>query len=227
MSERPLASAPRYDAVLFDLFTALLDSGRVWREVAGSATRGASWREECSRVAYSAGPYRPFIETVAEAARLAGVPPTRASDLLRGMREQLGPWPEAPAVLRRLTESVRIGVVTNCSEELGQRAAARVGVQFDTVVTAEAAGAYKPRPEPYRLALDRLGVQSARALFVAGSPADITGAGGAGMRVWWHNRLQLPLGDHQRPLAEHDSLEPLLALFPRGRRKPLPSTEFD
>ena len=154
---------PMYDAVLFDLFTALLDSQPLWREVAGSAAVGARWREECSRLAYSAGPYRPFVETVAQAAQLAGVPPTRAADLLRGMGEQLAPWPEAPEVLARLRESVRIGVVTNCSEELGQRAAARVGVHFDTVVTAEAAGAYKPRPEPYRLALDRLGVQPSRA----------------------------------------------------------------
>jgi 2-haloalkanoic acid dehalogenase type II len=200
-----------YDAVLFDLFTALLDSQPLWREVAGSEELGASWREESSRVAYSAGPYRPFVETVAEAARVVGVPPTRAPDLLRGIGEQLGPWPEAAEVLRRLSERVRIGVVTNCSEELGQRAAARVGVHFDTIVTAEAAGAYKPMPEPYRLALDRLGVQASRALFVAGSPADITGAVGAGMPVWWHNRLELPLGEHQVPLAEHESLEPLLA----------------
>src|SRR5215217_2514907 len=135
-----------YDAVLFDLFTALLDSQPLWREVAGSAAVGASWREECSRLAYSAGPYRPFVEIVSQGARLAGVPPARAADLLRGMGEQLGPWPEAPEVLRRLSEQVRIGVVTNCSEELGHRAAARVGVNFDTVVTAEAAGAYKPSP---------------------------------------------------------------------------------
>jgi 2-haloalkanoic acid dehalogenase type II len=115
-------------------------------------------------------------------------------------------------MLRRLSERVRIGVVTNCSEELGRRVAARVGVRFDTVVTAEAAGAYKPRPEPYRLALDRLGVQPSRALFVAGSPSDITGARGAGMDVAWHNRLRLPLGEREPPLAELDSLEPLIAL---------------
>jgi 2-haloacid dehalogenase len=203
---------PRYDAVLFDLFSALLDSQPLWREVAGDGAAGARWREESSRLAYSAGPYRPFVETVAQAAELAGVPPARIADLLRGMGEQLRPWPEAPAVLRCLSERVRIGVVTNCSEELGQRAAARVDVEFDTVVTAEAAGAYKPRPEPYRLALERLRVQPAGALFVAGSARDIAGARRVGMDVWWHNRLQLPLGDRRPPLAELDSLEPLLAL---------------
>jgi 2-haloacid dehalogenase len=201
-----------YDAVLFDLFSALLDSGGLWDAVAGSAELGATWREESSRVAYSTGSYRPFVETVAEAARIVGVPPERAPELLREMGERLAPWPEAPDVLRRLHERVRLGVVTNCSEELGPVAAACVGVTFDVVVTAEAAGAYKPRPEPYLLALEQLGVEPARALFVAGSPADIDGARGVGMDVVWHNRRQLPLGDHQPPLAEIGSLDALVDL---------------
>jgi 2-haloacid dehalogenase len=78
-----------YDAVLFDLFSALLDSQPLWREVAGSDAAGARWREECSRLAYSAGTYRPFPELIAEAAQLAGVPPARAPDLLRGMANSL------------------------------------------------------------------------------------------------------------------------------------------
>jgi 2-haloacid dehalogenase len=210
----PLRKSPArsYEAVLFDLFTALLDSQPLWNEIAGDEEAGARWREESSRLAYSAGQYCPFVETVEDAAQRAGVPPARAVDLLRGMGEQLRPWTEAPEVLRRLRERVRIGVVTNCSEELGHRAAARVGVEFDTVVTAEAAGMYKPRPEPYRLALERLSLQPSRALFVAGSPADIDGARGAGMDVWWHNRLKLPLGEREPPLAEIDSLEPLIAI---------------
>jgi 2-haloacid dehalogenase len=199
-----------YDAVLFDLFSALLDSEPLWRETAGSA--GARWREESSRVAYSTGRYRPFAETVEDAAERVGVPSGRAADLLGGMGERLEPWPEAAAVLGQLRERARIGVVTNCSEELGQRAAARVGVPFDAVVTAEAAGAYKPRPEPYRLALKSLGVEPRRALFVAGSPADIGGAADVGMAVCWHNRRGLPLGDGEQPTLEVDSLEPLLEL---------------
>jgi 2-haloalkanoic acid dehalogenase type II len=211
------AGGPAYDAVLFDLFTALLDSEPVWTAAAGSAEAGARWRAECSRLAYSAVSYRPFDELVAEAA----LPPARAADLLRGMAEVVAPWPEAPAVLGRLREHMRIGVVTNCSEALGQVVAARVGVPFDTVVTAEAAGAYKLRPEPYLLALAQLDVEPSRALFVAGSPGDIEGAHGVGMHVAWHNRLGLPLGDREPPLAELDSLEPLLELvLTPGRAAP-------
>jgi 2-haloalkanoic acid dehalogenase type II len=201
-----------YDAVLFDLFTALMDSRPLWSDAAGGEPAGTSWRAESSRIAYSTGTYRPFVETVEEAARIVGVPPARAADLLRGMGERLEPWPETHGVLRKLGEHMRLGVVTNCSEQLGQRAAARVGVLFDTVVTAEAAGAYKPRPEPYRLALERLGVEPSRTLFVAGSPADITGAHDVGMPVCWHNRRRLSLGEREAPLAEIVSLEQLLAL---------------
>lgn len=53
--------ARRYEAVLFDLLTALLDSQSLWNEVAGSEAAGASWRKESSRLAYSAGAYRPFV----------------------------------------------------------------------------------------------------------------------------------------------------------------------
>src|SRR3954447_21301984 len=90
-----LGTDSRYRAVVFDLFSALLDAGALWSEVTGSAELGARWREESSRAAYSAGSYRPFVETVVEAARVAGVPPERAADLLRGMSGGLAPWPEA------------------------------------------------------------------------------------------------------------------------------------
>ncbi len=202
----------RYDAVLFDLFSALLDSGSLWSEVAGTAELGASWREESSRVAYSAGRYRPFVDTVQQAARTVGVRPEGATELLQAMGDRLEAWRDAPEVLARLGEHVQIGVVTNCSEELGARVTARLGFEFDTVVTAEAAGAYKPRPEPYLLALETLGVEPARALFVAGSPSDIDGARGVGMDVCWHNRRRLPLAGHAAPLKELDSLEALVDL---------------
>ena len=79
----------------------------------------------------------------------------------------------------RLSRRVPLGVVTNCSVELGRRAAARCGVAFAVVVAAEEAGFYKPRPEPYQMVLGKLGTAPARTLFVAGSAADVPGAKGS------------------------------------------------
>jgi 2-haloacid dehalogenase len=124
---------------------------------------------------------------------------------------QLQPWPEAPRVLTAIAANTAIGAVTNCSDELGQQAAELVGVPFEVVVTAQSAGAYKPRPEPYRQALDTLALPAERVLFVAGSPYDIRGAGSIGMDVWWHNRIGMPADPAYRPVAEHGSLNPLLA----------------
>src|ERR671931_1064977 len=160
-----------YDGVLFDLFSGFLNSQPAYEEVAGSASLGRRWRSEHSRLCYSAGEYRPHDDLVAEAAGRIGLSPDRAPALVARLGE-LSPWPEAPAVLAQLRAAVKIGVVTNCSDEVGRRAAAQVGVPFDVVATAEAAGAYKPRPEPYRLAPAGVGVDAARALFVAGSPDD-------------------------------------------------------
>lgn len=203
------AMTASYDGVLFDLFSALLDSQPAYDEVAGSALLGSQWRREHSRLCYSAGGYRPHDDLVAEAAQRVGLPADLASALIARLGE-LRPWPEAPAVLTQLRTTVTIGVVTNCSDEVGRRAAAQVGVPFDVVTTAEAARAYKPREEPYRLALDALAVDGPRTLFVAGSPDDIAGASRVGMPVYWHNRRGLDLGGRARPLVEHASLAPLL-----------------
>ena len=116
----------------------------------------------------------------------------------------------SPGLVAQLRATLKIGVVTNCSDEVGRRAADQLGVPVDVVATAEVAGAYKPRPEPYRLALEALDVNAAQTLFVAGSPDDIAGANRVGMPVYWHNRRGVDLGGRARPFVEHDSLAPLL-----------------
>jgi FMN phosphatase YigB (HAD superfamily) len=85
-------------------------------------------------------------------------------------------------------------------------------VRFSAVVTAESAGFYKPRPEPYRAALRSLDTAPARTLFVAGSAADVPGAKSVGMPVFWHNRIGLQPLDAARPDFVATSLEPLLDL---------------
>lgn len=200
----------RYDAVIFDLLSGLLDSWTLWNGVAGSPEVGVRWRQAYLRHTYATRDYRPYETLVAEAAAQADLPAALAGELLARW-DELAPWPEVAGVLGALAGRVPLAAVTNCSEALGARAIARVGVPFATVVTAERAGRYKPDPRPYRLALAELGVAPARALFVAGSPFDVPGAAGVGMPVVWHNRLGLALPPTSpRPLAIYDTLHPLI-----------------
>ena len=202
-----------YDAVAFDLLTALLDSWTVWNKAAGSVADGLRWRRAYLRLTYGCGAYRPYEHLVLEAASEAGLGNTEAARLT-ALWGELQPWPEVRDVLNRLPQTgLRLGVATNCSIPLGQQAAACVGVPLAAIVTAEEAGFYKPRAEPYRALLEKLGTEPARTLFVAGSPADIPGAMQVGMPVFWHNRAGLPFVAHAaRPLLIADTLHPLADL---------------
>jgi HAD superfamily hydrolase (TIGR01493 family) len=189
----------RHRAVVFDLLTALLDSWSLWERVGADRQARMRYLHATARIEG----YRPYEEVIAAS----------AGPVLLERWDEVEPWPEACEALTALRDrGVLLAVATNCSVELGRRAAARVGVGFDVVVTAEEAGAYKPNPEPYRLALDRLGVDAADALFVAGSPLDLRGASSVGMDVVWHNRAGLDRGDAPAPLRELRSLLDLLSL---------------
>ncbi len=183
-------TARDYDAVLFDLLSALVDSWTFWDELAGDAELGRRWRMHYLEITYGAARYRPYLSLVAESAAALGLPESKVIEIEERWA-QLQPWPEAPEIVSELASRTRVGVVTNCSEELGQSAAHRVSPCFKVVVTAERAGYYKPDPRIYGKALAELGVAAERVLFVAGSPFDVRGAAAVGMPVYWHNRIRL------------------------------------
>jgi 2-haloacid dehalogenase len=203
----------RFDAVLFDLLTALLDSWRLWNRVAGNPEDGGRWRHAYLRRTYEAGPYRPYEALVAEAAAEVGLSPRLARELAIRYGE-LEPWPEVREVLAVLRSRVlALAVVTNCSEALGVRAVACTGSKFDIVVTAERAGFYKPDPRPYQMALTELNLRASRCLFVAGSAYDLLGTGKIGLATYWHDRIGMtaPAGMPE-PMAHHRTLYPLLSV---------------
>jgi 2-haloalkanoic acid dehalogenase type II len=206
---------PRYQAVIFDLLTALIDSWSLFNSIAGGEERGVEWRKAYLRRLYATGVYVPFAGVVEGSARDVGLPVSAASDLLARWGE-LRPWPEAREVLSQLVTRMPLGVLTNCSQDLGARAAASIGVPFTAVATAEGAGFYKPDPRTYRFALAKMGAAPEQTLFVAGSAGDVPGASAVGLDVYWHNRRGLPLAPGApRPLAEERSLVPLLRLVER------------
>ncbi|MGA8478200.1 MAG: HAD-IA family hydrolase [Chthoniobacterales bacterium] len=206
-------SAFPYQAVIFDLLSALLNSWKLWNEIAGSDEIGLQWRKRYIQLTYAAGRYRPYEGIIGEAATAEGIPEDRAARLIQSWTK-LEPWPETAEVLERLRQQVMLAVVTNCSEALAGIAVAKTRIHFTEVVTAERAGFYKPHPQAYRLALEELKVEAARALFVAGSPNDLPSATSVGMPVFWHNRLRLPLLDSSvHPKFVSDSLRPLIEVM--------------
>jgi 2-haloacid dehalogenase len=210
-AKMPLEARPK--AVLFDLLTALMNSWSLWDSVAGNLEDGRRWRAEYLKITYAEGRYRPYEILVREAALAVGLSPDLGDRLVQRYSE-LAPWPEVEEVVGALQGRIPLGVVTNCSETLGRLAAARTGISFDTIVTAERAGFYKPDSRPYRLALDELHIQPKDCLFVAGSPYDLFGAAGVGLSVFWHDRIgmMMPPGAPP-PLMHHNSLRPLRDLF--------------
>ena len=199
---------PRYDAVGFDLLTALLDTLPLWRRYAGDDERGTRWHAENQRL-LRGRPYRDFATLVRESATAVGVGAASAEQLLAHWDES-DPWPDTAAALGALGPLPRF-IVTNCSIRLGEAAARRAG-EFALVMTAEAAGAYKPDPRPYRAALAALGLEGQRVLFVAGSAHDVGGAARSGMDVYWANRLGAAAPSDATPLVQAADLSGLTSL---------------
>jgi len=200
---------PRYDAVGFDLLTALLDTLPLWRSAAGDDDIGTRWHAANQRL-LRGQPYRAFDDLVHESADEVGLERAHATTLLSRWGEAQ-PWPDTRRALIALGDTPRF-IVTNCSQKLGERAAKQAG-EFAFVMTAEQSGAYKPDPRPYLAALATVGLEATRVLFVAGSAHDVGGAKRAGMDVYWANRLAAPPPDDATPLVQAPDLGKLAALL--------------
>ncbi len=200
---------PRYDAVGFDLLTALLDTLPLWRAAAGDDDLGTKWHAANQRL-LRGKPYRAFDELVHESAKEVGLERASATTLLSRWGEAQ-PWPDTRKVLAAIGSLPRF-IVTNCSQKLGERAAKQAG-EFAFVMTAEQAGAYKPDPRPYRAALAQIGLEAKRVLFVAGSAHDVGGAKRIGMDVYWANRLGAAPPEDAAPLVHAPDLGQLAALI--------------
>jgi len=82
-----------------------------------------------------------------------------------------------------LARGIEVGVVSNWDIGLTEQLE-RLGVAslFTAIVTTAEAGAPKPEPAVFRLALEKLGVDAGRAVHVGDEPGDEDGARAAGMQ---------------------------------------------
>ncbi|MGZ8515192.1 MAG: haloacid dehalogenase type II, partial [Candidatus Limnocylindrales bacterium] len=157
-----------------------------------------------------AGPYLRYREIVArclgEVSRGYGVEPTGAAAAAFGA--SVADWPAFPdsaAALARLKTRFRLGVITNCDDDLFAGSNRRLGVEFDWIVTAQFVGSYKPNPRNFTVAFERLGLPRDRILHVAQSLFhDHAPAGQLGLSsVWIDRRHDLAGSGATPPAAAH------------------------
>jgi 2-haloacid dehalogenase len=220
----------RIEALTFDCYGTLVDweAGIVagLRRVLGPHGVAATDDELLEAYARAeadieAGPYRRYREVLGEGLRrLAlghGVEAT--TDEMDTFGDSVGEWPAFPdsaAALARLAKRFRLGVITNCDDDLFAESNRRLGVAFEWIVTAQQVSAYKPDPRNFEVALERIDVPRDGILHVAQSLFhDHVPARRLGLATAWIDRRHGRPGFGATPPAEAtpDVAAPDMATF--------------
>ena len=99
------------------------------------------------------------------------------------------PWPDTVAALRRLKSRFRLAILSNIDDDLFAATRSQLGVDFDEVITAQQAQAYKPSLKIFVLALSRINAPAHRVLHVGQSIYhDVVPAQALGLATVWVNR---------------------------------------
>ena len=107
------------------------------------------------------------------------------------------PFPDVPPGLARLKKKYKLGIISNIDDDILARSLTYLGTGMDFLITAERVGFYKPDPEPFKLALEMIGVAPSHILHAAfGYKYDLRPASELGMATCFVNRsgLALPPG---------------------------------
>jgi 2-haloacid dehalogenase len=125
-------------------------------------------------------------------------------------------FPDSTDALQRLKRRFRLGVLTNCDDDLFAASNRRLGVEFDWVVTAQQVGSYKPDERNFEALFDRLGLPRERIVHVAQSLFhDHVPAKRLGLTTVWIDRRHDRPGTGATPpaQAQPDATFPDMASF--------------
>ena len=207
----------RFEALTFDCYGTLIDwETGILAGLRGSlAAQGISPPDDELLEAFGraeaeieAGLYRRYREVLATS--LAGVcraygitPSPEEAAAFGGSVVDWPAFPDSHAALARLKTRFRLGVITNCDDDLFAASNRRLGVEFDWVVTAQGVGSYKPDPRNFLAAFARIGLPRDRILHVAQSLFhDHVPAKRLGLSTVWIDRRQGRQGSGATPPAD-------------------------
>ncbi|MFI7699592.1 haloacid dehalogenase type II [Nonomuraea sp. NPDC049480] len=164
--------------------------------------------------------YRPYHEvlhsSLRNAMRLHGLDyRTSDGDALVEAVPTFGPHPEVPDALRALKSKYEIAIISNSDDDLIKHNVANIGVEFDYVITAEQARAYKPDRQAFEHAFKVMDVEPSQVIHTAqGWEYDHIPTRDLGLerRVWINRYGRRGSSDYQ-PYDELNDLSGLPALL--------------
>ena len=110
----------------------------------------------------------------------------------------LQPYPDAIDGLRSLGARYKLVALSNGEQWYLERLLENnVPVEFDTIISVDQVGAFKPSPGIYRKAAQRLKCEPGEIMMVAAHSFDILGAQACGFKGAYVNRYQLPTEDSE------------------------------
>jgi len=139
-------------------------------------------------------PYQTYREVLASVVRQFGVelgftPSPEEVRSLAGSLPAWEPWPDTVDALRKLRTRFRLAILSNIDDDLFAATGPKLAVEFDAVITAQQAQAYKPSLKLFELALSRVQAPAHRLLHVGQSIYhDVIPAQTLGLAAVWVNR---------------------------------------
>jgi 2-haloacid dehalogenase len=104
---------------------------------------------------------------------------------------RLAPYPDVAGALAKLKG--KKAILTNGSPDMIEPLVKHSGLKFDAVLSVDEVRQFKPVPEVYQLAVDRLAVSKGNIGFVSSNCWDALGAKSFGFTVYWINRAGAPV----------------------------------
>ncbi len=135
--------------------------------------------------------YRSVLESVVRrfGAQLGFTPTDAEAHSLPDSLPTWKPWPDTVAALQQLKSRFRLAILSNVDDDLFAETRPQLGVNFDEVITAQQAQAYKPSLKIFELALNRINAPAHRVLHVGQSIYhDVIPAQALGLATVWVNR---------------------------------------
>ena len=142
------------------------------------------------------GRYAPFSQVTKEALELSCAALSLPLDgerlgILLAEYRRLSLFPEVKHALGKL--KAKRAILSNGSPDMLDPLVAQSGLAFDAVLSVDALRIFKPAPQVYQLAVDRLATPREEIGFVSSNGWDAAGAKSFGFRVYWINRADAPV----------------------------------